>query len=123
MEDIETALLEEVVLYDILDESVDEQIGGEEPWQGIAIVNDSRHGWRKNSKDISVLAIGDRSHKVLKHEHITRADDRVAQRHEKLGTQRIYNYLNKKDTPVRIHVMMELCQSTSLYVRSHFSDQ
>ncbi len=69
-----------------------------------------------------MVAIGDRFHKVLKHEHVTRADDRVAQRHGKLGTQRIYNYLNQEDTPVRIHGHeIEFCQSTCLYVRSLFS--
>ncbi|KAH3831630.1 hypothetical protein DPMN_104900 [Dreissena polymorpha] len=42
----------------------------------------ARHGWRKNAKDTSVVAIGERRHKVLKCEHVTKADDKVSRRHE-----------------------------------------
>ena len=49
--------------------------------------------WRRNAKDTSVVCIGEITHKVLDHEHITKADDTVSQRHEKLGTQRVYEYL------------------------------
>ncbi|CAG2235932.1 unnamed protein product [Mytilus edulis] len=64
---------------------------------GINIMTDARHGWRKNAKDSSVVAIGEKIHKVLKCEHITKSDDSVSQRHEKLGTQRIYHYLEEQD--------------------------
>lgn len=86
---IETALMEEVGMYEDL--------------TSIDIMTDARHGWRKNAKDSSVVAIGEKMHKVLKCEHITKADDFVSQRHEKLGTQRIYQYLDDNDVKVGIH--------------------
>ena len=86
---IDTALLEEVGMYEDL--------------SGIDIMTDARHGWRKNAEDSSVVAIGDKMHKVLKCEHVTKADDKVSQRHEKLGTERIYQYLEQKYIQVNVH--------------------
>ena len=98
-DDSETALLEEMALYDIAEEPEND---GEE-WHGIDIKTDARHGWRKNAKDTSVVCIGDRSHKVLRHEYITKEDDHVTQRHEKIGTERIYDYFDQNEVPIRIH--------------------
>ena len=98
-DDSETALLEEIALYDIAEEPEND---GEE-WHGIDIQTDARHGWRKNVKDTSVVCIGDRSHKVLRHEYITKEDDHVTQRHEKIGTERIYDYFDQNEVPIRIH--------------------
>ena len=69
-----TAILEEVGLYEILD--------------GIDIITNARHGWIKNAQDTSVVAIGEKSHKVINCVHVTKADDHVSQRHEKIGTQK-----------------------------------
>ena len=54
---------------------------------GITVMSDARHGWRKNSKDSSVVVIGDKSHKVLCHQLVTRDDDPCSQRHETFGTK------------------------------------
>ncbi|CAG2196053.1 unnamed protein product [Mytilus edulis] len=99
---IETALMEEVGMYEDL--------------TSIDIMTDARHGWRKNAKDSSVVAIGEKMHKVLKCEHITKADDFVSQRHEKLGTQRIYQYLDDNDVKVGIHSHDRNMSITSWYV-------
>ncbi|CAC5410848.1 unnamed protein product [Mytilus coruscus] len=88
-ESIVSEVLEEIGMYDDL--------------TGINIMTDARHGWRKNAKDSSVVAIGEKIHKVLKCEHITKCDDSVSQRHEKLGTQRIYHYLEEQDVQVNVH--------------------
>uniref|UniRef100_K1PYR3 Uncharacterized protein n=1 Tax=Magallana gigas TaxID=29159 RepID=K1PYR3_MAGGI len=58
---ISTALLEEIGMYEDLD--------------GIDIITDARHGWRKNAKDTSVVAVGEKSHKILNYVHITTAND------------------------------------------------
>ncbi|CAC5374173.1 unnamed protein product [Mytilus coruscus] len=50
-ESIESAVLEEIGMYDDL--------------TGINIMTDARHGWRKNAKDSSVVAIGEKSTKFL----------------------------------------------------------
>ena len=56
---------------------------------GITVMSDARHGWRKNARDTSVVVIGDKTHKVLNHTHVTNADDPVTQRHETLGTKKV----------------------------------
>lgn len=71
---ISTALLEEIGMYEDLD--------------GIDIITDARHGWRKNAKDTSVVAVGEKSHKILNCVHITTADDPVTQRHKKSGLKK-----------------------------------
>ena len=60
-------------------------------------MTDARHGWRKNAKDSSVVAIDERTHKVLTCEHVKKSDDPVSQRHEKVGTERIYTMLAGND--------------------------
>lgn len=54
----------------------------------ISIMSDARHGWRKNAIDTSVVAIGEKSHKVLSCQHVTKSDDVISQRHGKLGTEK-----------------------------------
>lgn len=84
-----TAILEEVGLYENLD--------------GIDIITDARHGWRKNAQDTSVVAIGERSHKVLNCAHVTKAEDPVSQRHETIGTRKIYEDFDNRDISVNVH--------------------
>lgn len=86
---ISTALLEEIGMYEDLD--------------GIDIITDARHGWRKNAKDTSVVAVGEKSHKILNCVHITTADDPETQRHEKIGTEKIYRDLEAEQVTVQIH--------------------
>ena len=93
---LETALNEEVACYNI-DQSDNE-------WQGIDIKTDARHGHRRNAKDTSVVAIGDQTSKVLSHIHITKQEDPVTQKHEKAGTDKLYQYLDQKNVPVRTHI-------------------
>ena len=76
----------------------------EDCMSGIDIMSDARHGWRKNAKDTSVVVIGDKTHKVLRCEHITKCDDPVSQRHETLGTKRMYDFFDQESIPIRIHV-------------------
>jgi hypothetical protein len=58
-------------------------------------MTDARHGWRQNSKDTSVVALGEQTHKVMGCVHITKSQDKVAQRHERLGTPKIYENIRK----------------------------
>ena len=71
--------------------------------EGVTIITDARHGWRKNAKDTDVVCIGYNTHKVLCNSHVTWADDRCTQRHELLGTKRIYNHLEMKGEKVSAH--------------------
>ena len=98
-DDSETALPEEMALHNIAEEPENDG----EKWHGIDIQTDARHGRCKIAKDTSVVCIGDRSHKVLLNEYITKEDDHVTQRHEKIGTKRIYDYFDQNEVPIRIH--------------------
>jgi diacylglycerol kinase len=42
-----------------------EEVASYEDLETIDIMTDARHGWRKNAKDTSVVAIGEKTHKVL----------------------------------------------------------
>lgn len=66
-------------------------------------MTDARQGWRKNAKDTSVVAIGEKTHKVLSCEHVTKSDDSVTQRHERFGTEKIYQHLKNQNVTVGIH--------------------
>lgn len=105
---LETALAVEVSSYD-----------GEKFENGeIDILTDARHGWRKNAKDTSVVAIGEKSHKVLSCQHVTKADDIVSQRHEKIGTERIYNYLEEENVDVSVH-----CHDRNLSINKYVREE
>ena len=74
----------------------------------IDIVTDARHGCRKNANDANVICIGNKTHKVLADAHVTRADDPVSQRHELLGTKRIYEFFDSEPDciqgPVNVNI-------------------
>jgi phosphopantetheine adenylyltransferase len=57
----------------------------------------------KNAQDTSVIAIGERSRKVLNYVHVTKAEDPVTQRHEVIGTRKIYEDLDSRDISVNMH--------------------
>ena len=88
-ESIEGALMEEIGMY--------------EEHTGIDIMTDAWHGWRKNAKGTSVVAIGDKTHIVLQCQHVMIADDPVSQRHEMKGTSEIYRYFEAKDTSINVY--------------------
>lgn len=53
-------------------------------------MTDARHGWRKNSKDTSVVSLGEKTHKVMDCVHVTKTRDPVIQRHERIRTETIW---------------------------------
>ena len=68
----------------------------------IDIQTDARHCWRKNSKDTSVVCIGERSHRVIICETVTKQDDPVSQRHEKEGSVRIKDKLDNEGVGIGV---------------------
>jgi hypothetical protein len=48
--------------------------------------------------------IGEKSHKVLNHEHVSKSDDPATQRHEKLGTQRAMHNFNEQNVNVNMWI-------------------
>jgi 5'(3')-deoxyribonucleotidase len=59
-----------------IDNAVNDEIASYEELDGINIMTDARHGWRKNSKDTSVVALGEQTHKVMDCVHITKSQDK-----------------------------------------------
>lgn len=70
---------------------------------GIDILTDARHCWRKNAKFSDVVCLGNITHKVLRLETISKYDDPCTQRHELIGVERIYNHLDTQGCPVKVH--------------------
>jgi hypothetical protein len=106
---IDNAIMHEIGFYEFTDADT---------FSGIEIITDARHGWRKNSKDSSVSAIGVKSGKILHHEHITTAQLPASQSHEKLGTEHIYKHFEEKCIPIAVHVH-DRNASINKYVREH----
>ena len=113
-ESIETAMLEEQAAYVLLEPE-------DQPINGIDIMTDARHGHRRNAKDTSVVALGARTNKVLVHEHVTKTDDPVTQRHELIGTKRMYNHLADNDMHVRVHTH-DMNTSVNAWIRNEEPD-
>lgn len=88
------------------EESIDMALWGEVGCQDdnrINMMMNARHGWRKNAKDCSVVALGENTHQFITCEHVTKMDDPISQRHEKVGTGRIYPHLREKGVSINIH--------------------
>ena len=80
------------------------------------ILTDAWHGTRRNSKYTDVVCIVAESHKVLRIETITTADELCAQKHELLGTKKIYDYLeNQEGGSVSVHMH---CHDRNMSVQS-----
>jgi hypothetical protein len=86
-----------------IDNAVNDEIASYEELDGINIMADARHGWRQNSKGTSVVALGEQTHKVMDCVHITKSQDKVTQRHERLGTPKIYENMESKNVSIKIH--------------------
>ena len=70
--------------------------------QPIDILTDARHDWRRNTKDTSVVAIGQLSHKVVACEHVTKDDCPISQKHELIGSERIVKSLEKDSIAIGV---------------------
>ena len=96
-EKIQNAIDEEVALTMLQSEE-----GGCD-FKGINIMSDARHGTRRNAAQSDVIALGTITHKVVGAITITRADDPVSQRHELLGSKKLYEHFDSCDVNVNIH--------------------
>mgnify|MGYP001803388271 CR=1 FL=1 len=83
------------------------------------ILTDARHGWRKNARQTDVVCLGNKNKKVVAYDVMTSVDDVCTQRHELLGTKRIYEKLDQQGVVVSICMLMttmppsQNCQGTA----------
>ena len=69
----------------------------------IDIMSDARHACRKNSYHCDVTALGQRTHKVVNYQHVTKQDDVCSQRHEMVDTRKLYDIFDRDQVTVRVH--------------------
>ncbi|CAC5384320.1 unnamed protein product [Mytilus coruscus] len=56
-----------------VDNTINDEISSYDDLDGINIMTHDRHGWRKNAKDTTVVALGEKTHKVMDCEHVTKS--------------------------------------------------
>ena len=96
-ESIQTAMNEEIA------QAVANMTEDNSEFEGIDIITDARHGWRKNAAQSDIVALGNITHKVVDIQTVTRADEPISQRHELTGIKSIYKSLDSQNVKVRIH--------------------
>ena len=72
-------------------------------YEGVDIITDARHGWRKNAAQSDVVALGNITHKVVNIQTVTRSDEPISQRHELVGVKNMYKDFESQNVKVRIH--------------------
>ncbi|KAK3086820.1 hypothetical protein FSP39_023965 [Pinctada imbricata] len=97
MDSVQEAINDEIA-YGILQS----EENGEE-FQGINILTDARHGWRRNAAQSDIVALGQSLHRVVGLVTITRADEPVSQRHEMVGVKKLYEHFDASDVSINIH--------------------
>lgn len=71
--------------------------------KGISIMTDARHEWRKNAAQSGIIALGMKTYKVVGAVPTTREDDPISQRHELLGSRKLYEQFESKDINIGVH--------------------
>lgn len=72
---------------------------------GVDILTDAGHNWRRNARFTDVVCLGDKTHKVLEDAIISKNDDPITQRHEMIGVKCIYEKMDNTEGGlyVRVH--------------------
>ena len=70
---------------------------------GISIMTDARHACRKNSFHSDHIAIGQKTHKIVDVQHITKRDETSSQKHESLGCTKMYEGFDRDGITVVDH--------------------
>jgi hypothetical protein len=97
------AIAVEQLTRDSMQHHIQEELKDTTVQQGIKIATDARHGCRKNSYHTDVIAIGHKTHRVVNYQHVTKEDERSSQKHEAVGTQRIYEHFERQGVPISSH--------------------
>ena len=63
---------------------------------GISILTDARHCWRKNAKFSDRAFLGQQTHKVLRIETVTKSGEKCSQKHEMVDVKRFCGILTSR---------------------------
>lgn len=66
------------IFNESIEQALNEEIGPYKELDGIGIMTDARLCWRKNAQDSNVVAMGEKTHRVLQCVHLTKQDDIVS---------------------------------------------
>ncbi|XP_019633189.1 PREDICTED: uncharacterized protein LOC109476627 [Branchiostoma belcheri] len=104
-----------------MDRAMNEEIGdpaNEEdvPDESVGIVTDARHAQRRNSHRSDIMALGQINHRVLAHMPVTKKEQTCTQKHEKVGTERLYRQLDEMGVKVSDHAH-DRNQSINKFIR------
>ncbi|XP_078667243.1 uncharacterized protein LOC144909065 [Branchiostoma floridae x Branchiostoma belcheri] len=86
-----------------MDRAMNEEIGDpadeeDVPDESVGIVTDARHAQRRNSHRSDIMALGQINHRVLAHMPVTKKEQTCTQKHEKVGTERLYRQLDEMES-------------------------
>ena len=70
---------------------------------GINILTDARHSTRRNAKQSDIIALGNKTHRVVGAITVTKDDDSVSQRHELYGVKKLYESFEDYGFAINIH--------------------
>ena len=87
----------------LLEEIAAEEVSTKNSAEGINILTDARHCWRKNARFSDIVCIGANTHKVLFATTVSKDDDPCTQRHELIGVERMYQFFDEQCVPVKNH--------------------
>lgn len=71
---------------------------------GITIMTDARHACRKNSFHTDHVALGNKTHKIVNIQTVTKKEERSSQKHESVGCSRMYEDFVRDNVKVNVHV-------------------
>lgn len=72
-------------------------------YEGINIITDARHATRRNAKQSDIIALGNKTHRVVGAITVTKDDDSVSQRHELYGVKQLYEGFEDYGMTINIH--------------------
>lgn len=70
---------------------------------GINIITDARHSTRRNAKQSDIIALGNKTHRVVGAVTVTKDDDSISQCHELYGVKKLYKDFEDYGLTINIH--------------------
>lgn len=86
-----------------IENALEEEIRLDNGEKFVDILTDARHACRKNSFHTDVTALGQTTHKVISYQHITKEEESCSQKHELVGTKKIYEEFDSKNIKIKVH--------------------
>ena len=83
--------------------SIQEAEENDTQYEGINILTDARHSTQRNARQSDIIALGNKTHRVVGAVTVTKDDDSVSQRHELYGVKKLYEDFEDYSLAINIH--------------------